>query len=244
MSIGINAILLSLGRAAGAAFGVDGSATSNGNTGNITTFNLTHTTSLANDLLVAVFFSDNNIGITGSFNNYLTVTFSGDGLTWTRRSQNQVTMADGISKYNLEIWTAPAATAATRTTTATMPGNLKGADCCLTIFGVFGQNATIFDTNALAKAFASNTGATNTTPTVNITTNHASDLILNVSFGASATGAVWPVPTGYTSLFQDTLNNAYMVSYKIVSATQSAAAVSAGTTGHVWIQYCDAIQAA
>lgn len=244
MPIGTYQNLLAMG-VVGAAIGIDGAATSNGNTGTASSFTLTHTTTKPNVVLVAVFMSDNNTNITGSFNGTHTPTFSGDSLTWTRRTQHQAVESDGISHLGFEIWTAVAATAGTRTTTCTLNGNMKGSDVILTVFGVFSANTTTpFDPNAAGDAFAQNMTASNTTPTVNISTNHAIDLLFQVTWGVTSGGTAWPLPSGYTSIFIDVLNNAFIVSYKALAATQTTLAVSEATTASNWFHYAAAIQGA
>lgn len=189
----------------------------------------TITTTIANCVLVAY------VGLNNTPSSLTVNSVTGGGLTWTFRKRVTFT---GAGFFNtLEEWYAIAPTilsAVTFTATASASSSFG----VLNVFAVSGADTTTpFDANAAVPASAS--GAAAVTPTVNVSTSNANDML--IGFISTPGGGGTSAGAGFTKIGSNT--NSLIVEQKTVTATQTNTAVLSGTSPTTpWGLLADAIR--
>lgn len=166
------------------------------------------------------------------------------GSTYTRRGQKLYsTVAAGADThfYTIEIWTgAVLANQNANTVTANFSG--RAYNLCagqMVVRGVL-TPATPLDSNALSIASTTDLSGSSTAPSVPTTTSEANDILIMAALSKSQ--STFPGATsGWTALTArngDGLTGSdaigALVQYKIVSATQAAAAITASSGDPYW----------
>lgn len=196
---------------------------------------VTVTTSDVNDVICVV------VGIESTSGNGAAATVNSvtaTGLTFTKRSASTV-HTNSNNYVNIELWTAPSASAVTSKVITVTCTSTPAVDCAgIIAFGVNGANSisSPWDSNA---NFPSESSSGTICPTVTVNTSQAKDFILvagvqgttnngsSVVFGSPFTQIAVVGNPGGVNLVR------FGVGYNIVSSTQSSLTVAsnAGTSG-------------
>jgi hypothetical protein len=227
------------------ALALDGNATGSVSDSAATSVGAALTTTVADLLIACVYTND------PSFAAFRTVTgISGAGTTgWTQHAAITGNTST-FKKTNLEVWWGTAAAALSGVTiTATYSG---GAVATIILAAFSGANtAAPFDTNGSIPATSSDLDGTASAPTTTISTNNANDALISVIGTTEAGPTFGDFQSGFSSMgtvdgfgapsFEAVGSEA---EYRIVSATQSSAAVGFTGNHNNYLQITTAIREA
>lgn len=208
---------------AGAVLAIDGTNSSSLGTNSASNTSSGLVTTQTNDLICAVVEIDNGVAA------FLTSTVTGGGLTWTLQKRVQFT---GRSFHTtVEFWTAPSAgTLSSPSITATYNTPVTGSG--VSIIRVFGVSGVNFAAAVDAVAGTAQSEGASTQPTVNITTSNAHDMIVSVILNDYGGGTT--LESGFTNIVPASNTTSEMISFKVVTTTQTAFAVNSGSNTTNW----------